>query len=239
MTEGHKFDLTGLSVMMSIPVNRDFPPDVTQSLIETMDMFSAVFGRDRREMVFQRGGTIPEARSRTVHDFVRWAKDDKAKLFWIDSDIVWKAEDAMRLLALSTVYDLVFAAYPLKRDPPIFCLKHETVELNEHGLISDPDLGIGLGFGVASVRAMRAMWNRGKWLTFPGGERLPIIFRYDDDGSGQFRGEDMAFFHDLHAAGFPLHIDPTITLGHVGPKVYRANILDYMQQVSPAASEVA
>lgn len=145
----------------------------------------------------------------------------------------------MRVLALSTIYDLVFGAYPAKSDPPKFYVNYdtETVELNEHGLMRVK--GLGLGFGAASVRAMRAVWNRGKWLRFPGGDRFPVIFRYDDDGAGTFRGEDMAFFHDLDAAGYPLYIDPAITLGHVGTKIYRANILDSMHRVGPVAAEVA
>ncbi len=230
------FDLSGMSVMLAMPISRDLPIETVASLIDTMDMLRARnFGNV--EIRFQKGGTIPESRSKSVHQFIEWAPDEKAKLFFLDSDMVWTGEDVIRTLALSTVYDLVFGAYPAKRDPPLFYVHYdtETVELNAHGLMRVK--GLGLGFGSASLRAMRAVWNKGKWLQFPGGDKFPVIFRYDDDGQGTFRGEDMAFFHDLDAAGFPLYVDPMITLGHVGTKIYRANILDSMQRITSEAAE--
>ena len=229
------FNLSGMSVMLAMPVNRDLPLDTVTSLFNTFNALR-IRGLGNFEMRFQNGGTIPEARSRSVHDFLKWAPDDKAKLFFLDSDMVWTADDVMRILALSTVYDLIFASYQSKSDPPKFYVHYlnECTKLNEHGLMRVA--GVGLGFGAASRRALEAVWERGKTLRFPGGDRFPVIFRYDDDGAGTFRGEDMAFFHDLDAAGFPLYTDPSITLGHIGSKVYRANILDHMQKVE---SEVA
>jgi hypothetical protein len=39
-----------------------------------------------------------------------------------------------------------------------------------------------------------------------------------------FRGEDMNFFDDAKKLGFDLWVEPKITLGHIGAKIYNASI---------------
>jgi hypothetical protein len=55
-------------------------------------------------------------------------------------------------------------------------------------------------------------------------EPVPCIFRTDDDGREE-RGEDYAFWSDVRDAGFRIWADATITLGHVGRKVYECQPL--------------
>jgi hypothetical protein len=46
----------------------------------------------------------------------------------------------------------------------------------------------------------------------------------------------MAFFSDIRDLGYQVNIDPNVTLGHVGPKEYRASILDYLNHVQRDAA---
>jgi hypothetical protein len=78
--------------------------------------------------------------------------------------------------------------------------------------------------------------NRAPVLRFPDiPEPIPHIFRCDDS-DGKARGEDMAFFSDIRDLGYQVNIDPNVTLGHVGPKEYRASILDYLNHVQRDAA---
>jgi hypothetical protein len=52
-----------------------------------------------------------------------------------------------------------------------------------------------------------------------------------DVNDGSFVGEDMAFFARLRKIGYQPYFDPSLTLGHVGEKVYSASIQDHLQQV--------
>jgi hypothetical protein len=54
---------------------------------------------------------------------------------------------------------------------------------------------------------------------------IPSVFRIDSVDGGR-RGEDMAFFADIRAAGYKVMLDPTVDLGHVGRKVYTGSIRD-------------
>ena len=38
------------------------------------------------------------------------------------------------------------------------------------------------------------------------------------------RGEDAIFFSDVRALGYKVWIDPSIKLGHVGPKIYEGSV---------------
>jgi hypothetical protein len=43
------------------------------------------------------------------------------------------------------------------------------------------------------------------------------------------RGEDAIFFSDVRALGYKVWIDPTIRLGHVGPKIYEGCVEDLVR----------
>jgi hypothetical protein len=89
---------------------------------------------------------------------------------------------------------------------------------------------MGLGFTVISREVMDRLADRAPKLVFPDGpEPKPHIFR-SDSFNGAVRGEDMAFFSDIHDLGYKVWLDPAVELGHVGTYVYRASFLKLMQQ---------
>lgn len=149
------------------------------------------------------------------------------RLFWIDSDIAWKGSDFIRFLALSTKMECVCAAYPAKMDPATFFLNVSgLVESNEYGCL--PIVGAGLGFTIVQRGVIERLAEKAPKLKFPDlPEKIPHIFRLDDDG-GEARGEDMAFFADVRALGYAVNLDPTIELGHIGSKEYRATLSDHL-----------
>lgn len=222
-----KLDLSGVSVMVCMPTNRDIPVPTVVSLLGTTDLMHS--RGIPFEIQMQHGSSLVEpARSKAAHCFL---KSDKEKLFWIDSDMAWSADAFLRLLALSTVMDVVGAAYPYKQEPiqvPLSPIGPE-VAANEYGCI--PMKGFGLGFSVVSRRVMQAICDMAPKRIFPGSpEPIPHPFRCDEI-DGEFRGEDMAFFADVRSLGYEVYLDPTVKLGHVGQKVYEATLVDHLEKV--------
>jgi hypothetical protein len=219
-------DLTDVSVMLAMPTNRDLSPQTVISLLTTQDALNA--RGVANTISLQAGGSIVEhSRTKCADDFL---SSPHNRLFWVDSDIVWTADDFLRLLALSTVMDVVGGAYPAKLDPPLFFLNRgaDPITENEYGCLSYP--GWGLGFTVVNRNAMEALASKAPKVKFHDRPHpLAHIFRCDVH-NGDARGEDMAFFADLKAAGFTPWLDPFIRLGHIGPKVYAASLLDCLNQ---------
>lgn len=224
-----KFDLTDVSVTLSMPVSRDIPPATVRSLLETQAM---CMGRGvPLDIEFGLGCTIFHARSKAAHSFL---KSGNTRLFMIDSDIVWTGLDFMRFLALSTKMDCICATYTARVDPPIFhvSLDDASAEIpaNEYGCI--PVNGVGLGFTVVTRELVKKLADQAPKITFPHsmpGEQVAKIFVFDEDDT-EARTEDMAFFSDIRKLGYTVNLDPSVTLGHVGSHEFRASILDHIHK---------
>jgi hypothetical protein len=221
------YDLSGVSVMLAMPAHRDIPVETAISLVAIIDKMNAI-GMPF-EIQIQKGGSIIEwARSRCVHLFLQ---SDKNRLFWMDSDIVCQAEDFVRIVALSTKLECIGAVYPAKTDDMPFYLNldGDRLESDEHGCL--PIGGIGLGFCCVQRDVIEKLAATAPLLKMQNGEEMRHLFRCDSK-DGVFRGEDMAFCADIRALGYQVKFDPAVKLGHVGPKVYSADIRDSLVQTT-------
>lgn len=224
-------DMAGVSVLLAMPVHNDISPATVMSLVETVDELKT----HNIPFTFQMqagSSLVHHARTLLVHEFL---KTKYNRIFWLDSDIVWKAPDFMKLLALSTQMEVVCGAYPVKRDPPLFQLGvlQQVVEANKFGCI--PVKGVGLGFTVIQRHVIEQLYAWAPKLKYPEHEHpIPRVFRCDDS-DGEARGEDMAFFADIRDLGFTINLDPTITLGHVGSKTYSGSIGQFLAKADDEA----
>jgi hypothetical protein len=216
-------DLKGLNVMVGMPAGRDLPALTVKSLLATQSLC-----RDR-QVPFQMGMVIGSS-------VVQWARDevvdvflksDATRLFLIDSDMVWEPEQFMRLLALSQYREVICAAYPAKVDRPTFYVNWDEKEKlvhGEYGLIEIK--GVGLGFTVMHREVVEKLaYEAPRIVDEIAGRDLAAVFRIGQiDGKRQ--GEDMAFFADIRELGYKVWLDPAVSLGHSGTKVYRGSIQD-------------
>lgn len=169
-------------------------------------------------------GFVTFARDEIVQDFLA---SDADKLFWIDGDMVWKPEDFVKFLALSTLVDVVCAGYPLKQDGGnvfIVAAEEEVNTPGKYGLIKIH--GTGLGFSIWSREVCQAL-SDSKPVVLDGikGANVPEIFCVKAR-NGERRTEDINAFEDIRALGFEIWLDPTIELGHVGSKEWRGAVSD-------------
>lgn len=220
--------LDGVSVMIGIPcADGKLPWQVVQSLLDTsLDL------RDRGVkfdvQVTVGCSIVQHARSHVCNAFLN---SSMSRLFMIDADIRWKTEDFVRMLALSTRMPVVCAAYPMKRDGAVFAMRDpEPMKANEYGCL--PINGLGLGFTVVTREVIERLAERSEKVIFgEDPQPKPYLFRCDVSG-GYARGEDMAFFEDVREMGFPVHLDPHVSLGHIGTKEYAGSIMDAMKRVA-------
>jgi hypothetical protein len=154
-------------------------------------------------------------------------------LFWIDSDMSWKAEDFLKLVALATKMEVVAGAYPSKNDSITFQVDGvpgEHIAINEYGCI--PVNGLGLGFCCIQRSVIERLSEIAPSVVFPErDEPIPHIFG-NSINAGRFQGEDMVFFEAIRNLGVSVHIDPSVALGHVGVKTYSGAFLDSLQKVT-------
>lgn len=221
-----KLSVEGMGVFLAIPVNRDFPWQFENSMIATIGML-----KDRGipyvHQLLVGSSIIETARSNLAHLFL---KTKMNRLFWIDSDMGWKADDFLRILALTSKMSVVGAAYPAKRGPNIEFLMNieaETLDANEWGCMPIP--GMGLGFTCVERTVIEQLTEPAPKIRDDKGEMIPQIFHAGVAGD-KFVGEDMNFFADAARLGHPLWVDPMIELDHIGSKEYRGKLMDTLQQ---------
>lgn len=164
------------------------------------------------------------ARNKVLDTFLQGKAN---RLFWIDSDIEWEPEDFLRLLVLSTKYDVVCGVYAQKTEEQTIVLRHPdllTFDINPYGLVKVD--GAGLGFTVITREVAERLAESKPRIFDPVDNRvIADVFRCDSIDRGHehpdFRGEDIAFFSDLADLGYDIWLDPSLQLGHIGARTYR------------------
>lgn len=221
-----KVDISGVPVYIGIPVYGRIPTQTAFALATTLnqcglralDVELGMMGR----------GIVHWARDMVLDGFLN---SDKQKLFWIDSDVVWDAEAFFQMIALSTMYEVVSAAYPMKRDGILAYQVSGTGEqqaMNEHGLFEIH--GTGLGFTIVDRSVCEQLAEKAPVVIDQNvGGPVKSVFR-TDVVDGVRRGEDMAFFADIRELGHKVMLAPSIKLGHVGDKCWQGRALDAMEQ---------
>ena len=223
--------LEGLGLIIAVPTYDGKIPVEWIEQFSKLQQFGAGYKFTHKLSYQSHGALISSNRNIAAAQFMN---DERAThLLFIDSDIIWKAEQVMKLLALTTIkeydYDVVTLPYPIKQDEPSFhlALGDGEVERTKHGLIRT--YGAGCGFMMITKDALRKVeakypdlkyYNRKqqKWMHgyFTEGFFDPLFL---EDGKGKlYCGEDVSFCRRLIESGGKLWFDPSETLTHVGSK---------------------
>lgn len=226
-------NFAGTSVMIGMPVDNPLPHHTATSLAKTM--YAA--GRNGMAVSFaiEVSGLVQVGRDKVLADFL---ESDCTKLFWIDSDMVWEPADFARMVALSTEYDAVCAAYPLKVEGSThFVVKYDpSAQLNEHGLMEIE--GTGLGFTIVDRSICEALTEgRPRYRDQLAGRDVAKVFDVSISDEGNLLTEDIAFFNDIRALGHKVWLDPSIDLGHMGEKQWRGKFANALTSSNEGTSD--
>lgn len=154
-------------------------------------------------------------------------------LVFIDADVCWQA-GAMNSLVSHDV-DIVAGSYPHRKDPISFPMKwddgQESVWSDEKGLIEVK--GCAAGFLCVKRHVLEAMVKAYPDLEFatdraPGGKAWGLFDTVREPN--RRLGEDYSFCHRARECGFKIKVDPSISMGHIGSKVFVGTLGEHMRE---------
>jgi hypothetical protein len=104
--------------------------------------------------------------------------------------MIWQPDDIIRLLAMSTVMDIVVAAYPTRSEPMGFFIKvpdGHNIPLNEHGCAAID--GMGMGLAMLHRRVLEDLSAKAPLIRYMTQAILPWVFKFEvHDGAIPGRG---------------------------------------------------
>lgn len=242
MTGGQReISLKGLHIALAMPVNNDVPVGTVTSI---MDLTAACAHHGvRLSRVFVVGQSIIDKARNQVTSLC--LDVDADVILWVDSDMTWKAQEALGMIAKLVVepsIDIVGAAGRKKRPDltPDFCARWMTDD--DGRTVMHPGLGLieaeklGGAFLAMRTSALRAVWNlaesEGRMFRMSPNEgahdMCAQVWR-TELRDGELWGEDYSFCVDARRAGLQVWLDPNVTLGHIGQYTWEGKVADHLR----------
>ncbi len=165
---------------------------------------------------------------RARNDLVRLAVEgDYDDLFFIDSDIEWAPQWALKLL--NHPVDCVGTAYRKKTDAQeLYTVRSKVPVPMENGLCVVE--GVGTGFVRLSRKAFMALWDSSEEYENEGRKCRWIFDVCVVDG--KLVSEDNIMCEKLRRLGFKVHVDPSFTPTHIGMKKYHGDFANYIARLN-------
>jgi hypothetical protein len=152
-------------------------------------------------------------------------------LLFLDSDVMFKAEDVLRLIESDR--DIATLAYRYKRPDQVYCCN--ILSDKDNLPIVDADGWIELekaGTGIMCIRrrvleTLKEKLERRSYITKDGEPRV-AFFEYILE-NGDYNGEDYYFCKRAREFGFHVWLWPNSDTGHIGINEYNGNIHYFLQ----------
>ena len=218
MVEEKKFVLAGRSLFVAIPAYDgricihsayELPQLALASL---KHKFSIHLGH------LSGSSIITRARNSLVNQFM---ESDCTEMLFIDSDIHFKHQDVLRIMALGSDRDVLCGSYPRRAADQKFFTdihynEHGGVELTENGLLRVDRIGTGFMFirrhVIEKLIKDHPEWKY--WVNVENKHHYSLFdFKVTPEG---YMGEDYLFCDRAAAEGFTVYLDPSICLPHIG-----------------------
>jgi hypothetical protein len=218
MAEAKSISLAGRTLMVAIPAYDGKLNIDTAFALANLSVEAGKLGVKLRLTHFSNCSLITTARNGLVYDFL--SSDADAMLF-IDADVVVKADDILRLFALSIGKDITAGIYPRRGMDRKFFLDYYLDEnggwlFDEHGMLRIKR--IGTGFMMIQRHVLETMIERHPEWAYHNNVNGRTEHAVFDLGlvDGNYMGEDYLFCDRAAAEGFTVYLDPSISLPHIG-----------------------
>lgn len=165
---------------------------------------------------------------------------DCTDLVFVDGDIFWDGDELMRLLTHDA--DVVAAAYPFKNEGGNFPIRWPS-----HGLFEQNGMWVvqatTAGFMRIRRQALQRMVVEMPWLAVHdhdagSDEKMWMFFDNLARQNGVY-DESFTFCERWRGAGGTVYVDPTITLNHIGIKIYNhGNLIHWMDRIQKKCVEI-
>lgn len=175
---------------------------------------------------------IARCRAGIVSRFL--ARKDSTHLIMIDSDVCWESFGLRRLLNANV--DFAAAAYPMRTGEGtkyhLRMMAGEVQSLSSNGLLEVE--AVPAGFVCLSRSMLERMCEAYADLKFsfrevPGGVAYGLFdaeWETDDTGLRHKLGEDYSFCKRWRKLGGRIYVDPQISMGHLGTKLWQGRLAD-------------
>lgn len=208
----------------------------TFSLLQTLRL-ALDKGVDLRWLCPPGDAILPNARNEIVRDALAHSFDD---LIFIDSDQDWQPEDVFRLLD----YRVHCVGAPIRKkceeelynvrasEGPDSFVKHPI----HSNLMSAPGMALGTGFLRLSRRALQLLWDKAE--PYQNGNKAPARWIFEARPVlGRLVGEDTMVSMKLSNLGIQTWLDPTMHVGHMGPKRYAGDFAAWLKTITSKQAE--
>jgi hypothetical protein len=217
-----EFDLSGLNCMIALPSHDGKAYlDCVAGIMSSVDRLDKL-GVPIDFAYLSGNALVQHARNVLVHKFM--SNDKYNKLIFIDSDIGFRAEDMIRLLAYSSMEDMVAGLYPIKQESKairaVYYYTDEGPVQNHVGLVKM--MAMPLGFSVIDKSVFRALEPISEKYDYEGEMITEYFIAHVKDG--RLWGEDIDFCKRWEAIGGSMWCDPQIKLNHDGNYSYVADV---------------
>lgn len=177
---------------------------------------------------------ITMARNMLVDQFL---DSECTDLLFIDSDVIAKPEDILRLMAQSGDKDITAGSYPRRAKDKKFFMDlyfDENNELEFDGAMMRIQR-VGTGFMLVRRHVIEAIAAKSqKYLGQDGIGQVANVFEFTML-DGKFVGEDYSFCDKARAEGFKVWLDVEISLPHVGQEEFTNDF--YQEVLTPLLEE--
>lgn len=258
----------GKEIMLTIEeVKKFYPLIVTPShdgkffhnyLVSILNLqnFAMQIGMPVQFYFMQGESLVTRARNNCVADFL--ANQEWTHLFWIDADIGFSVDGAMRLLASD--YDIAAGIYPLKREDwprdglaesmtqDDFVAKYQKYTANasskkgEVNITIGPDGFIEMSEAPTGFMAIKRSVFERMIQEYPELQYVPDSVGVEDQGlhyrffdvmvhptSRRYLSEDYGFCYLWEKMGGKIYVDGKSNLSHQGAKLYWGNFAESMK----------
>jgi hypothetical protein len=224
--------LKGRNLMVAIPAYDGKLAITAAFSLPVLALDSVKYGFEIHLAHISGSSIITRARNILVKQFM---ESDCTDLLFIDADIHFKAGDVLRILAMSDDKDVVAGAYPRRGGSTAFFTDIDYGP-NDEVYMDDGLLRvkrIGTGFMLIRRHVLETLHNKHpEWAYFVDSENCYhySIFDFKSTKHG-YVGEDYLFCDRVREAGFKVHLDPEINLGHYGSTEYTGNFKEQVLDV--------
>jgi hypothetical protein len=224
--------LKGRSLMIAVPAY-DGKLSIQSAFALPVVAFDSIkYGFEVHLAHISGSSIITRARNLLVKDFM---KSECTDLLFIDADIHFKAQDVLRILAMSDDKDVVAGAYPRRGGKTAF---FTDIDYGDDGSVFMDDgllrvKRVGTGFMLIRRHVLETLHNKHpEWAYYVDSEQAYhySIFDFKSSQTGHI-GEDYLFCDRVREAGFKVHLDPEINLGHFGSIEHTGNFKEQVLDV--------
>lgn len=217
MAEDKLINLKGRSLMIGIP-SYDAKVDINcmLNLLQLVGMAGS-HGIEFQVAHVSGCSILPKARNLLI---ARFMESDCTDFLFLDTDVIFKPEDILRLMAIATTKDIVGGVYPKKnRDSE---LAVDLLYSATGSPVVDPEFNIyeamhvPTGFMLIRKHVIEKLMHAHPELMYADKDEKVVCYALFDFQlrNEAYYGEDYIFCQRARELGIRIYVDPYISLGH-------------------------